>query len=110
MAIWEHAKLNGVEFRAMGNEPGWYLEIRNQDTILFVGDYGNSRYEFATPEPLINQQKHTTIYQTAAGGKSMTITLEGRQCQDTMSGESFATTVRVALDHQHYQGCGRALH
>lgn len=28
-AIWEHAKLSGVDFRAAGHEPGWYLEIKN---------------------------------------------------------------------------------
>ncbi len=39
-AIWEHAKLNGVDFRATGNEPGWYLEISNREEILLVTDYG----------------------------------------------------------------------
>ena len=109
-AIWEHAKLNGVDFRAIGNEPGWYLEIRNGRTILFVSDYGNSRYEFETPEPMTNQQERRTIYQTAADGKSLTVVLEGRLCHDTMSGESFGATVRITLDQNTYQGCGRALH
>lgn len=26
-AIWEDAKLRGVDFRAVGNEPGWHLEL-----------------------------------------------------------------------------------
>ena len=64
-AIWEHAKLSGVDFRATGNEPGWDLEIRNGDKIIFISDHGMSRYEFVAPEPLTDQQKHTTIYQTA---------------------------------------------
>ena len=34
-AIWEHAKLNGVDFRALGNEPGWNLEIIRDETIVF---------------------------------------------------------------------------
>ena len=109
-AIWEHAKLNGVDFRAVGNEPGWYLEIRNQETILFVGDYGTVLYEFATPEPMIDRQERRTTYQTKADGKNLTIIIEGRPCRDTMSGESFDTSVHVALDHQRFQGCGRALH
>ena len=109
-AIWEHAKLNGVDFRAVGNEPGWYLEIRNGDTILFVGDYGNFRYKFVTPEPLTNQLERRTIYRTKANGKSLTVIIEGRQCRDTMSGESFGATVSVTLDQNTYLGCGRALH
>lgn len=110
MAIWEHAKLNGVDFRAVGNEPGWYLEIRNGDKIVFISDYGTSRYEFAASEPLTDQKKHTNIYQTDAGGKNLRVVIEGRQCRDTMSGEYFETTVRVRLDQKKYQGCGRALH
>lgn len=50
-AIWEQAKLDGVDFRAVGNEPGWTLEIRWRERIVFVGDYGRSRYEFPAPEP-----------------------------------------------------------
>jgi membrane-bound inhibitor of C-type lysozyme len=109
-AIWEHAKLNGVDFRAVGNEPGWYLEIRNSDKIIFISDYGASRYEFVAPEPLTDQDKRTTVYQTSADGKHLTVVLEGRQCRDTMSGERFETTVSVKLDQKKYQGCGRALH
>jgi len=109
-AIWEHAKLNGTDFRAVGNEPGWYLEIRNGDKIVFISDYGTSRYEFVAPEPLTDQQKRKTTYQTVADGNNLTVVLEGRQCRDSMSGEYFATTVSVKLDQKKYQGCGRALH
>jgi membrane-bound inhibitor of C-type lysozyme len=109
-AIWEHAKLNGVDFRAVGNEPGWYLEIRNADQIVFISDYGTSRYEFVAPEPLTDQPKRTTIYKTDADGKNLTVVIEGRQCRDSMSGEYFETTVSVKLDQKKYQGCGRALH
>ena len=109
-AIWEHAKLNGVDFRAVGNEPGWYMEIRNADSILFVGDYGNSRYVFKTPQPVTDQNERKTIYRTKADGKDLTVVIEGRQCTDSMSGDAFEATVWVQLDQKHYQGCGRALH
>ncbi len=33
-SIWEHAKLSGVDFRAVGNEPGWVLEVREGDVCL----------------------------------------------------------------------------
>ena len=109
-AIWEHAKLNGFDFRAVGNEPSWYLEIKNGAKIFFTSDYGESRYEFDAPEPLTDQQKRTTIYQTNADDKHLTVVIEGRRCRDSMSGEYFATTVSVELDQNKYQGCGRALH
>ncbi|MCP4406489.1 MAG: lysozyme inhibitor, partial [Gammaproteobacteria bacterium] len=33
-AIWEKAKLEGADFRAVGNEPGWNLEIREGRRIV----------------------------------------------------------------------------
>ena len=110
MAIWEHAKLNGVDFRAVGNEPGWFMEIRDNDSILFAGDYGNSRYKFNAPKPLTDQGERRTIYQTKADGKDLTVIIEDRPCRDTMSGEAFETHVLTKLNQKHYQGCGRALH
>jgi hypothetical protein len=44
-AIWEHAKLNGADFRAVGNEPGWNLEILAGSRIVLVSDYGATRIE-----------------------------------------------------------------
>jgi membrane-bound inhibitor of C-type lysozyme len=55
-AIWEDAKLSGVDFRAIGNEPGWNLEIIMRDRIVFVGNYGQNRYEFITTGPSVDQQ------------------------------------------------------
>ena len=45
-AIWEDAKLRGVDFRAVGNEPGWHLELTAGEKVVFVGDYGTTRQEF----------------------------------------------------------------
>ncbi len=39
-SVWHRAKLRGVAFRAIGQEPGWLLEITNGTEILLVTDYG----------------------------------------------------------------------
>jgi len=109
-AIWEHAKLNGVSFRAVGNEPGWHLEITMQERIVLVTDYGESRLEFAVPEPDTDQRARTTTYRIQDGEHDLTILIEGRSCQDTMSGEEFEAAVTVTLDGRTLSGCGRALH
>jgi hypothetical protein len=49
-AVWEQAKLGGADFRAVGNEPGWHLEIREGRRILLATDYGASRVELPLPE------------------------------------------------------------
>jgi membrane-bound inhibitor of C-type lysozyme/uncharacterized membrane protein len=109
-AIWEEAKLNGVEFRAVGNEPGWFLEITPAEQIVFVSSYGETRYVFPTPDPLVDQQAHLTSYETRNKRHELTIVLKGQACRDTMSGEWFETTVTVRLDDKLYRGCGKALH
>ena len=109
-AIWEDAKLRGVDFRAIGNEPGWHLELTASEKVVFVGDYGQTRYEFAAPEPFVDQHARTAFYKVRDGKHDLTIVIEGRPCHDSMSGERFETTAIVLLDGKKYRGCGKALH
>jgi membrane-bound inhibitor of C-type lysozyme len=109
-AIWEDAKLRGVDFRAVGNEPGWNLEIITGEKIVFVGDYGQVRYEFASTESAVDQQERKTIYTAQDREHELSIVIDGRPCRDTMSGEPFETTVTIMLNGKKYRGCGKALH
>jgi len=109
-AIWEHAKLNGVDFRATGNEPGWHLELSTGRKSVFVGDYGALRYAFTAPEPSVDRAARTTRYALQDDGHTLSIVLEGRPCHDSMSGEPFETTVSIIFDSRQYRGCGKALH
>ena len=109
-SVWESAKLNGVDFRAVGNEPGWYLEIRNSRCIKLVSNYGADTYRFAAPQPVVDQQTGTAFYRMQSNGHELTVTLRARPCRDSMSGESFETVVELRLDGKVLQGCGRALH
>ena len=109
-AIWESAKLRGMDFRAVGNEPGWNLEISNNRKIVFITNYGSERYEFPTPKPLIDDKQAKTIYKTNNEKHNLEVMLIGKPCLDTMSDESFETTVFIKLDDKQYKGCGNALH
>lgn len=109
LAIWEHAKLGGVDFRAVGNEPGWYLEIR-PEVIYYVGDYGNTRHIVARPEPITDQSARQTMYLARNDKEVLQILIEGTSCIDSMSGETFESTVTVWIDDNNYHGCGRPLH
>lgn len=109
-AVWEHAKLNGADFRAVGNEPGWTLEILQQSKILLVTDYGTQRYEFELPEPTVDREAWITRYETRQRSHKLVILLRAQSCRDTMSDEIFETTAVVNLDGRELRGCGRALH
>lgn len=108
-SIWERAKLGGADFRAVGNEPGWHLEI-GPKAITLVSDYGASAYRFPLVEPRVDQQARQSVYSTRTESHTLSVTLEGRQCRDDMSGEPFETTVILDLDGKTMRGCGRALH
>lgn len=108
-AIWEHAKLSGVDFRAVGNEPGWHVEIA-ADSIRLVTDYGARSRVIPTPEPRTDTITGRTVYRAVTDGDPVEILLELAPCRDTMSGERFETTVAVLLEGRTLRGCGRALH
>ena len=109
-AVWEDAKFRGVDFRAIGNEPGWFLEISEKTKLLFVNDYGQSRFEFILSEPVTDQAARQTTYTAKSNQQPITVIIEGRVCHDTMSGEQFESTVSVQFNDREYSGCGRALH
>ncbi|MCK5190228.1 MAG: MliC family protein [Methylococcales bacterium] len=109
-AIWEDAKLNGWDFRAVGNEPGWHVLISKDKGITLVSNYGRTIHKFTTPEPLTNQINRTTKYHARENGHILELILKGSRCLDTMSDEPFETTVTVILDGKKFNGCGRALH
>jgi len=104
-AIWEKAKLSGVDFRAVGNEPGWVMEIKGQQANLRL-DYGKRIIDVELPAPSIDKDKKLSIFKSP----EFEISIEGQRCKDTMSGEAFEASVNIKINWKAYRGCGRALH
>ncbi len=46
---WVDAGRRGMNFRAVGNEPGWHLEIRAGRDLPMITDYGQRRVEAPLP-------------------------------------------------------------
>jgi uncharacterized membrane protein len=109
-AVWEGAKLRGVSYRAIGQEPPWILEIDRDDGFLLVTRYGEKKQQFPYVEPVTDVAQRASSYTSAANGESITITIHGRQCEDSMSGEEFSSEVKISWREQILHGCGRALH
>jgi putative lipoprotein len=104
---WEDARRRGVDFRAVGNEPGWYLEIQHDRHILFVGDYGMNRALFLSPTQ--DTVGALTIYTASMDNKELRVEILDELCTDTMKGDTFASQVTVYLDKKNYKGCGNTL-
>ena len=107
-AIWEEAKLRGVDFRAIGNEPGWYLEMQYGGQLLLVTDYGDRRLTAATPAPAVIASG-ASAYRSRTSTHDLVVTIQDAPCADDMSGESFPTRVLVQLNDEELRGCGRRL-
>ena len=105
-SVWHKAKLRGVAFRAIGQEPGWLLEITNGEEILLVTDYGKNRNAYPYVDPQEDKTARKSVFQI---DDNTSVLIEGKPCSDTMSGESFETTVTVTLGDRVLKGCGRAL-
>ena len=105
--VWHAAKLRGVAFRAIGQEPGWLLEITNGEEILLVTDHGSTRASMPYVVPVVYQDERRTQY--VLDEYNTIIEVRGEPCTDTMSGESFEVSVTLSLVDKELQGCGRAL-
>ena len=108
-SIIEKAKLDGYDFRATGNEPGWTLLIIG-DTIIYSGDYGTTNYTFKKSKYITNKEEKYTIYTANTKEHKLSLKLEGKACLDTMSDDSYETSVSLEIDGKKLLGCGMALH
>jgi putative lipoprotein len=102
------ARAAGVDFRAVGQEPGWLLDIYTRGIIKFVWDYGESYAEFAVTDPT-SPQESATRYEAHSDGRALVVTVRRAPCQDAMSGEAYPATVEVVIDGRTLNGCGRSV-
>jgi uncharacterized membrane protein len=108
MPTWETARAAGVDFRAIGQEPGWIVDVYTQERIVALIDYGQTRLEFPRTEPTYPVEG-STRYQTQANGHALSITYRRFPCEDAMSGEAYPSAVEVVVDGRTLNGCGRSV-
>lgn len=107
---WERARADGVDVRALRQEPGWLLEVREGRSITWLGDYGRTRV--VVPAPAATGARARRTYDAVTEAHRLRVVLEtrpGRPCRDAMSGFPHPMTVTVTLDGRTYTGCGRDL-
>jgi uncharacterized membrane protein len=97
-------RLEDADFRALGQEPGWLMDIANGEKILLVMDYGERRFEFPYAKP--DSSDGRDVYDVTASGHHLVAVIERRPCNDSMSGRAFVATVTVTVDGKEYTGCG----
>ena len=108
MPAWDGARAAGVDFRAVGQEPGWLVDVYAQNRIVALLDYGETLIEFPRTEPTYPVEG-STRYETQADGHTISITIRRFPCEDAMSGEAYPSAVEVVIDGRTLQGCGRSV-
>ena len=104
---WQNARERGVDFRAVGQEPGWYIEIDHEGSIHLVWDYMESQVTMPAVQPVRAQGK--TTYSATGGARRLTVVADDRPCSDAMSGAPYPNTVVVTIDGRELHGCGQVL-
>lgn len=106
---WQEAKVSGVLFRAIGQEPGWLVNVQADGRIDVQTGYGEAVYHLPPVEPEVDGGSGRTVYRVETEAHRATIVIEDEPCRDAMSGWPYEATVSMDLDGREYRGCGRWL-
>lgn len=105
---WENARTRGIVFRAIGQEPGWWVEIGSGDSPPLHAelDYGERKIVVARSMGISSTPGY--------GGKTddgITVVLrtKSESCSDAMSGERFGSSAELTVGDKTYKGCGAYL-
>lgn len=109
LSLYADARSRGVTLRAIGNEPGWVLEIGPGAGGLLNDRYGQSHLVFERLTPLPDG-----AYEGTSGSIRMRVEISDGRCLDDMSGEAHGVSVRLTLDsgqsgRESRRGCGERL-
>ena len=103
---WETARARGAAFRAIGNEPGWSVEVASGDRPALHAelDFGARRIEVTSAAATAEGWRGET-----ADGSEVVLEIRREECRDTMSGQAFPASARLRVGDASWRGCGRFL-
>lgn len=103
---WDAAAARGVAFRAVGNEPGWYVEVgRGAAAALHATlDYGDRKVE--VPQAVALDGDGFGYHGTATDGSRVVLRIRREACSDGMSDRSYDTSAVLDVGDASYRGCG----
>jgi uncharacterized membrane protein len=106
---WRAARAMMVSFRAIGQEPGWHLELTEGASVVFVSDYGETSWSGRAEQPEVDPSRSKIRWLVKAGGDSLEVFATDTPCFDVMSGEPYEASVRILFRAREHEGCGRFL-
>ena len=103
----EDARVRGVLYRGIGNEPGWTVEIGPNDRLQLVTDYGEKKLEFAGAT--VANDDGSMVYAAKAGDDAIKVSVKQEACMDDMAGTTFDHSMVVEHGGKTLRGCAVAL-
>lgn len=101
---WRKKGKEGVAFFAVGNEPFWNLEIRQNEQLAF------HLAEWSTPRQFtgasLTTRGDSLVYAVNTDSTSLTATIYNRFCSDGMSDFIYTHTILVNYNGRQLKGCG----
>ncbi|MEO6365445.1 MAG: MliC family protein [Luteimonas sp.] len=106
---WVDAQARGIGFRAVGSEPGWYVEVGQGETPALHAelDYGERQIDSQSLVPLTGAREG--FRGMATDGTSFELRITRTPCNDGMSGEAFEASAELLVADRPYKGCGAYL-
>lgn len=105
---WNEAAARGVGFRAVGNEPGWFVEVDMGEApaLRATLDYGERTVQVQRAGAL---SEGTGYRGKTTDGTPVELSIRHDECHDGMSGEQFEASAQLKVGDKQYQGCGAFL-
>ena len=97
------------DFRAVGQEPGWQLEIRVGSEMRFTYDYGKGSAVTPAARAQLDARTGTRTFHAVSETNDLRADIVPVGCQDSMSGKHYPATVTVTLNDRSFRGCGENL-
>lgn len=105
---WDAARARGIAFRAVGNEPGWLVEVGRGEAPSLQAqlDFGSRTLDIARATP---REDGLGFSGRTANGTQVDLAIERKRCVDDMSGAVFQASAQLATGGKTYRGCGAFL-
>jgi putative lipoprotein len=104
VSLCEDARLRGVVYRALGNEPGWTLEIGPGTTVDWVTNYGQERHRFDGAVEEAGGDATARTYTAGDAGQTLRVTVTTAPCTDD-AGIAYDHTATIEFAGGTLRGC-----
>jgi hypothetical protein len=110
-ALWDGVLFELVrdqDFVALGQEPGWRLQIVKGKEMRLAHAYGEK--QVTTPAVRgIRDSSGALSYHAVIESADLRVVITPAACSDVMSGKPYPSTVTVTLNGETLRGCGEPL-